>query len=107
MTEEQTIMKLKEVLRSLLKKNDLNVAQLARAVKLSEKTIHNWLAGQHPRNLDHLQKVAEHFKVSIDFLCGYSDPSASIKDPLSHYMEDEIYAGKFEVILRKIGNNKG
>lgn len=103
MTELHLAMRIKDVLRALLKKNDLTVAQLARSVKLSNKTIHNWLQGQTPRNLDQLRKVAEYFKVSIDHLCGYQDLPRKEKTPLEQYMEDDIYAGKFEVILRRIG----
>ena len=104
MAEEQEVMKLREVLKQLLKKHDLTVAQLSRACSVPEKTIHNWLSGHEPKKLDQVWKVAKHFKVSMNYLCGFEEIGFAEKDPLSAYMEDEIYAGKFEVILRRIKN---
>lgn len=85
-------------LKDLLKKNDVTVAQLARATQLSSKTIYQWLNGQKPRDLTQLKKVSDYFSVSIDFLA--FGIQAKSKNDLSDF-KDEINAGVFEVILRK------
>lgn len=97
------MMNLNKILEQLLKTHDLNVSQLSRKTGISAKTLHNWINGQEPRSFNQVHKVANYFGVSIDYICGF-DPVEIKKniDPLKSYMEEEIYAGKFEVILRRI-----
>lgn len=95
-------MKLDKQLKDLLRQSDMNVAQLARASRVSAKTIYNWLAGQKPKDLDSVKRVADHFNISIDQLC-YGNVSGS---PISgrefeHHL-DEVNAGIFEVVLRRV-----
>ncbi|OQW48516.1 MAG: hypothetical protein A4S09_04885 [Proteobacteria bacterium SG_bin7] len=100
-------MKLGIILKQVLKQRDMTAAQLARATNISTRTIHNWLIGQTPRNLDQLFKVAKHLSVSVEYLC-WGEPSKSEKpiDVMKQFSEDEIFAGNFEVILRRIKNEK-
>ncbi len=86
-------------LKNLLHREDATVAQLARATKISAKTIYQWLQGQNPRDLKQVRKVADYFSVSIDFLAFGIEPKT--KNSFTDYSE-EINAGQFEVILRKI-----
>ncbi len=91
-------MELKRVLKELLKQRDMSVAQLSRATRLPRQTIDNWLAGQEPRSLKQVKKVAEYFGVPMDFLCfGERPKEKSIRE-----YEDEINAGVFEVVLRRV-----
>lgn len=85
-------------LKALLQKHDVTVAQLARATKISAKTIYQWLNGQNPRDLKQVRKVADHFNVSIDFLAFGID--LKNKTEITDYRE-EINAGVFEVVLRR------
>lgn len=86
-------------LKKLLTEKDVTVAQLARATKLSSKTIYSWLSGQSARNLNDLKRVADYFNVSIDYLAFGIEPLKKIefKD-----FDDEINAGIYEVVLRKV-----
>ena len=93
-----TTMEISRVLRRLMAEHDLKIAQLARQTKVPVQTLHNWLGGQKPRDLDQVQKVARHFKVSIDYLVFGTDSKAEIIEQF----KDEINAGIFEVILRRI-----
>lgn len=91
-------MELKNILKKLLKDNDISVAKLSRVTKIPRQTIDNWLSGQEPRSLSQVKIVAEYFDISIDQLCfGVSQP----QNPIIQY-ENEIRAGVFEVILRKV-----
>ena len=91
-------MELKRVLKELLKQRDMSVAQLSRATRLPRQTIDNWLTGQEPRSLKQVKKVAEYFGVPMDFLCFGENP----KDKSIREYEDEINAGVFEVVLRRV-----
>lgn len=90
---------LSKQLKILIRQHDTTVAQVSRATKISSKTIYAWLQGQRPRDLSKIKSVAEHFNVSLDFLAFGAEIKSKFK--LADY-EDEINAGVFEVILRKV-----
>lgn len=92
-------MQLAKQLKALLRENDITVAQLARKAGVSAKTIYNWLAGQHPKDIGAVKKVADQFDVTLDFLC-YGIESSAKSEIERHF--DEINAGVFEVVLRRI-----
>lgn len=96
-------MELKKILNDLLHENDINVAQLSRATKIPRQTLDNWLSGQEPRSLSQVRTIADYFSVTVDFLCfgTVPVPRRTIND-----CEDEIFAGNFDVILRKAKGNK-
>jgi transcriptional regulator with XRE-family HTH domain len=91
-------MKLASQLKHYLKKHDITVAELGKAVKVSPKTIYSWLNGQRPRDITQVKAIANYFKVSLDELVFAETPehSKSFEDFI-----DEINAGVYEVILRK------
>lgn len=91
--------KVKTILKSLLHENDITAAKLARATGVPPQTINNWLSGQEPRNLSHLKTIADYFDVSVDYLV-YGTKQTS-KEPIDEY-RDEINAGIFEVVLRRV-----
>jgi transcriptional regulator with XRE-family HTH domain len=95
-------MKLDKQLKSLIRESDITVAQLARATHVSPKTIYNWLAGQKPRDLDAVKRVAEHFKISIEKLCYGIEVQISAKAGELEKHLDEVNAGIFEVVLRRV-----
>lgn len=90
--------KIKIILKKLLHEHDLTAAQLARACKIPPQTINNWLSGQEPRNLVQIKAVADYFRVSVDFLVYGKEEK---KDSFEEY-KDEINAGTFEVVLRRV-----
>jgi transcriptional regulator with XRE-family HTH domain len=98
------LMELKRVLRDLMTENNVKVAEVARATKVPVQSLHNWLGGMSPRNLDHVMRVAEYFKVTMDFLI-----SGKQREVIKEF-EEEINAGLFEVVLRrpkKVRGNPG
>ncbi|MFZ4715774.1 MAG: helix-turn-helix transcriptional regulator [Bacteriovoracaceae bacterium] len=86
-------------LKILLKERDLTVAQLSRASKVPAQTINNWLAGLEPRNMTQVKIVSQFFKITLDELA-YGEKPIKIENKLKDY-EDEIFAGIFEVVLRR------
>lgn len=93
--------KIKSILKQLLHEHDLTAAQLARATKVPPQTLNNWLSGLEPRNLNHLKAVADHFSISVDQLVYGVGPQAKAKPSFEDYQE-EINAGTFEVVLRRV-----
>ena len=68
---------------------------------IPRQTIDNWLFGQEPRGFDQVKKIADYFDVSIDYLCfGESKNKVQFRE-----YQDEINAGVFEVILRRVKKN--
>ncbi len=91
--------KIKTILKKLLQGHDITAAQLARATKIPPQTINNWLSGQEPRNLNQIKVVADYFDITVDFLV-YGKEEKRL-EAFKDY-EDEINAGTFEVVLRRI-----
>jgi len=91
-------MVLQKILKGLLRDQDTTVAQISRSTKVARQTIDNWLMGQEPRNLGQVKKVADHFGVSVDYLCFGSDKKEKTIEDLG----EEINAGVFEVVLRRV-----
>jgi len=95
---------LQEILKKLIKEKGIKITALAKQCNIPLQTLHNYLGGQNPQNLDHVKKVADFFGVSLDYLCFGVKP----KDVATEILTDkeEIYAGIYEVVLRKIKNKK-
>lgn len=83
----------------------ITVAHLSRATRIPLQTLHGWLSGVEPRSLNQVKILAEYFGQSIDELCFDSPSSKKKKDSKKNKIEefqDEINAGTFEVVLRRI-----
>lgn len=97
-------MKLKTILKGLMESHDITLSALAKATGVPKQTIHNWLCGTEPKTLDHVRAVARYFKIGIEELC-YGDEEKASKtksfNPIEEH-EEEIRAGVFEVVLRRI-----
>lgn len=93
---------LKTVLKRLLNERGVTVTRLAKATSIPQQTLHNWLSGSEPRSIKQLKKVADYFSVTLDEITYGTRPFPSnVANKLEDH-RDEIFAGNFEVILRKI-----
>jgi len=97
-------MKLKSILKALMEAEGITLSALAKATGVPKQTIHNWLCGTEPKTLDHVRAVAKHFGLGIEELC-YGETEKirkkNISNPIEDH-EDEIKAGVFEVVLRRV-----
>ncbi|OFZ50400.1 MAG: hypothetical protein A2381_13465 [Bdellovibrionales bacterium RIFOXYB1_FULL_37_110] len=93
-------MELNKNLKALLQREGINVSQLSKRTKIPVQTLHNWLSGVEPRSLKQVRIVSDYFNVSIDYLCF----SIENKNETYSAFENEINAGIFEVVLRRIKN---
>ncbi len=92
--------KIQTILKKLLNERDMTVAQLSRATKVPQQTLNNWMQGQEPRSLSHIKAVADYFGASVDYLV-YGEVLKKERDPLKEH-SDEINAGVFEVVLKRV-----
>ena len=76
----------------------MTVAQLARQTGVAKTTLAEWLSGSSPRDLTKVKSVADYFHLSLDSLC-FGD---GVESQLIEKYLDEIHAGSFDVILRRV-----
>ncbi|WP_415061280.1 helix-turn-helix domain-containing protein [Bdellovibrio sp.] len=93
-------MELKSILRKLIKEKGLTVASLSRGTKVPVQTLHGWLHGVEPKSVRQLKIVADYLDVNLDYLC--FGIKHKVDYPKIEKFEDEINAGVFEVVLRRI-----
>ncbi|WP_168196566.1 helix-turn-helix transcriptional regulator [Bdellovibrio sp. ZAP7] len=90
-------MKLKSNLKHILADRDMTAAQLSRKTGVPKTTLSEWLSGGNPRDIKKVKIVADELGITVDELCfGPFERKSPLKE-----MEDEIFAGNFDVILRK------
>ena len=80
---------IKERLKELRKERGLNQRELALYLKLSPSTIAMYETGQRIPDADTLEKLADYFNVSVDFILGRTDtprpePAAAKADEAKH-----------------------
>lgn len=91
-------MELKIILKKLIKEKGITITGLSRSTKVPLQTLHGWLQGSEPKSLKQVKKVADYLAVDLDYLCFGIEPK---KTSLDDYRE-EINAGIFEVVLRRV-----
>lgn len=93
-------MNFKNNLKLILHERDMTAAQLSRLTKIPKTTIADWLSGGSPRDINKLKTLSEALGLTIDELCfgeGKKKKSVTLED-----YKEEIFAGNFDVILRKV-----
>lgn len=101
-TEFLIDMQLKTQLKALIKQKGVTVTTLAKTSKVPAQTLHSWMSVAKPRDFDQVKRAADYFQVSIDFLA-YGIQLEQSKGSEIEKHKDEIYAGIFEVVLRRPG----
>lgn len=71
-------------IKELCKKTDITIAELERTLGFGNSSIKKWENTSSP-SVDKIDKIAEYFNVSIDYLLGRSD----IESPISELIGDE------------------
>lgn len=93
-------MELKSILKRLIREKGISITHLSRSTKVPLQTLHGWLHGSEPKSLRQVKVVADYFEVDLDYLCFGIKPKSN-KNQLEDF-QDEINAGIFEVVLRRI-----
>lgn len=63
----------KERLKELRLEKELSQAELAKALKINQRTVSNWETGIRQPDFETLVLIAEYFSVTTDYLLGISD----------------------------------
>ena len=92
-------MELSRILKELCDERGISISSLSKKTGTPAQTLHNWISGVEPKNLSQVKKVADFFEVSLDYLCFGKEVKKP--DDITSY-KDEINAGVFEVVLRRV-----
>ena len=111
-----------DIIRELRKDKNIDQKQLANFLNVSAGTISNYENEEYEPNLDTLNKIANYFNVSVDYLLGrvkfrfdYSVMSKNIKDKytVSNLLNDILNLQNSDIMLvvdyvdlLKLRNNK-
>lgn len=94
------MMILSKQLQEHLNKRGITISQLARMSGVPKQTISDWITGRKPQSVTSLKKVADALGTSIDCLC-FGKIEKKERAIIDEF-KDEINAGVFEVVLRRI-----
>ena len=62
-----------QVLVNLMSENQITAYRLSKDIGVHQTSIKNWITGTTKPNEDKLQKIADYFNVSVDYLLGKTD----------------------------------
>lgn len=93
-------MELKKILRKIIRERGLTIASLSRGSKVPVQTLHGWLQGIEPKSIRQLKIVADYLDVDLNYLC-FGISSKPDNNKIEKF-EEEINAGVFEVVLRRV-----
>lgn len=93
-------MKFSENLKKAMSEHKISQKKLSMKVGLPVSTLHGWLNGAAPKNIQDLKKVASIFGMTIDQLC--FDELKSFDFNKSLLREEKVVAqfGSVELVLR-------
>lgn len=94
-------MKLKYILKNLIKERGISISHLAKVSGVAQQTLHNWMSGTEPRSLTQVKRVADYFEVTLDYICFGAGNEKLTNTDVKQYCDD-INAGVFEVVLRRV-----
>lgn len=99
MIHENELVNLKNNLKLLIGKHQLNATKLCKATGIPKSTISDWLLGNSPKNIKQVKILADHFNITIDELV-FGETSL---DPFSRNedVSELLSLGNFDVYLKK------
>jgi len=80
------------VLERLMQERNMKIADVARAANVAASTITDWRAGRYTPKRDKLDRIAEVFGVSTEFLMTGKDTEKVSESGTSYYFDDETAA---------------
>lgn len=73
-----------EIFEHLLQKNGISSYKLSKDTGISQTTLSNWKSGRSVPKQDKLQKIADYFGVTVDYLMGIERD-----ENVQYYLNDE------------------
>lgn len=100
----QSVMNLKKQLRFYLDLHEMSASQLAKKAGVPKQSMSGWLAGNSPRDVRQIKRVANVLNISVDNLLfgeGKSIEQQKVTE-LDALLGDNWIGGLFEVRFRRI-----
>lgn len=94
-----------EIFSSLLQKNGITPYKVSKETGVSQSTLSDWKRGLSTPKLDKLQKIANYFGVTVNYLMTGEDSVESSKPILTSKDERDI-AKDLENIMNKLSNKE-
>lgn len=91
-----------EIFKKLCEKNDVSSADVARATGVAKATLSEWKKGTYRPKADKLQKIADYFNVTLDYLMTGQHPEQTSESGRKYYFSDET-AEKAQELFTKPG----
>lgn len=91
-----------EIFKKLCEKNGVSSADVARATGVAKATLSEWKKGTYRPKADKLQKIADYFNVTLDYLMTGQHPEQTSTSGKSYYFSDET-AKKAQALFAKPG----
>lgn len=83
-----------EIFEQLMKEKGVRAADVARATGIAPQTFSAWKKGESSPKSDKLQKIADYFGVSLEYLTTGVNPDGYYYDKESAEIAQEIYQNK-------------
>jgi transcriptional regulator with XRE-family HTH domain len=77
-----------EIFKKLCEKNGVSSADVARATGVAKATLSEWKKGTYRPKADKLQKIADYFGVSLDYLMTGQHPEQTSDSGRKYYFSD-------------------
>lgn len=86
-----------EIFEKLMKSHNLTAYQISKETGVAQSTLSDWKKGKSKPKTDKLQKIADYFGVSVDYLMTGSAPEPK----QGYYLNDETAAIAQEIFENK------
>ena len=95
-----------EIFEKLLKEHNLTAYKVAKDTGLTTATLTNWKKGRYTPKQDKLQKIAEYFGVSLEYLTTGKEPATDWKPTFTEKDEKDLDK-KVEDLLNAVDTDTG
>lgn len=95
-----------EIFEQLLQKYGVTAYKVAKATGISQTTFSNWKSGRSNPKIDAMQKIADYFGITLDYLMTGSESGEEKKTDLVPIAERDI-AKKFDDIIGDMSDPDG
>ena len=88
-----------EVFEEILKREGITISEAARRCGMAPSTLTDWRAGRYTPKADKMQKIAEVFNVSLEYLMTGKDTEKESASGKKYYFSDETAEIAQEVLV--------
>jgi transcriptional regulator with XRE-family HTH domain len=88
-------------LKVLMAKNDVTAQHLAKSLKISSRTVNEWIGSgaRTPRNLEQIKALAEYFNCSVHMLL-FGEEDRNVFNEL--LTKTDIHVGLYEISIKRV-----